>query len=204
MATCGNCGVGIQDGQEALLRGKGKQAATAAICSNCASDLESALRAETENPNLLVALLLGLLAALGSSLIWYGLVAVTGYQLGIIAIGVGWLVAQAVVIGAGRKRGLKVQAISIVAVVIAMALGEYLLVRHYAIQALEIQGLTDIPVLLPIDVMLELIVAGIESDMLTLVFWGIAVYEAFTIPAQRKLQILKPWEASLGQTSQVS
>lgn len=188
MATCANCGVAIPEGHEIVLRGKDKKAPNVTICPNCASAIERAFQAETEEPNLIGALLIGLGAALISSLIWYAVVVVTNYQLGIIAIAVGWLVAQAVMLGAGRKRGPRLQGLSVVITVMAMAFSEYLIVRHFAVQALAKEGYTNIPLLLPLDVMLILIVEGIKADPLTLLFWGIAVWEAFALPAQRRLR----------------
>ncbi|MFQ5881278.1 MAG: hypothetical protein ACE5I9_02215 [Candidatus Methylomirabilales bacterium] len=151
-----------------------------------------ALQAEAEDPNLVGALVFGLGAAFVSSLLWYGIVVVTNYQLGIVAIAVGWLVAQGVMRGAGGKRGPRLQALSVTSTVIAMALSEYLIVYHFTAQALAQQGYTSIPLLLPFDVMITLIVEGLKSDPLMLLFWGIAVWEAFTLPAARGLRRAKP------------
>lgn len=188
MATCANCGAAIPEGHEIVLRGKDKKAPPITICSNCVSDIERAFQAETEEPNLLGALLIGLGAALISSVIWYAVVVITNYELGIIAVAVGWLVAQAVMLGAGHKRGPRLQGLSVAITVIAMAFSEYLIVRHFAVQALAEEGYTNIPILLSLDIMLALIVEGIKADPLTLLFWGIAIWEAFALPAKRRLR----------------
>lgn len=188
MATCANCGVAIPEGHEIVLRGKDKKAPSITLCPNCVSATERAFQAETEEANLMGALLMGLGAALISSLIWYAVVVVTDYELGIIAIAVGWLVAQAVMLGAGRKRGRRLQGLSLVITVVAMAFSEYLIVRHFIVQALAKEGFTEFRLLLPLGDMLAVIVEGIKASPLTLLFWGIAVWEAFTLPARRRLR----------------
>lgn len=188
MTTCAACGVEIPAGQEIVLRGKDKNAPPVTVCPNCAKAVERAFQAEAESPNLIGASLLGVGAAVISSLVWYGIVAITHYQLGSIAVGVGWLVGTAVRLGAGGKRGMLLQIISVLITLIAMAVSEYLIVRYFVVQVLAAEGYTDIPLLLPADMMLELMAESIKEKPMTLLFWGIATWEAFAIPAKRRLQ----------------
>lgn len=188
MTTCQNCSVEIRQGEEITLQGQGKGAGTITLCHNCNFAIERALKAEAEDPNQVGALILGLGAAVGASLLWYAFVVMTKYQVGFIAIAVGWLVAQAVILGAGHKRGPRLQILSVALTLVAMALSEYLIVRHFAVEALAQQGYTNIPLLLPINVMVSLVVEGIKNDPLSLLFWGIAVWEAYALPAPRRLQ----------------
>jgi hypothetical protein len=188
MSICSSCGVEIPAGQEVALRGKDKNAPPMTICPSCANAVENTLQAETENPNWLGALLFGVGAAIVSTLVWYGIVALTRYQLGIIAVGVGWLVGMGIRLGSGQKRGVPLQIISVAITLIAMTTSEYLVARHFAVQALATEGYTDIPLFLPIGVMLKLVVESIKEDPVTLLFWGIAAWEAFIIPARRRLR----------------
>ena len=112
--TCSSCGSSLSVSQVVNIKGKRKSDPTMVLCTNCADQAEQAFQAETEDTNFLGAVLLGLLAAVVSALIWYGIVVVTDYQLGIIAVAIGWLVAQGVIFGAGRKRGSYLQAISVI------------------------------------------------------------------------------------------
>jgi hypothetical protein len=150
------------------------------------------LRAETEDPNLVGALVLGMGAAGVSTVLWYAMVVITNYQLGVVAIAVGWLVAQAVMRGAGGKRGPRLQALSVAGTVVAMALSEYLIVHHFTARALVQQGYADLPLVLPWQTMVLLVIEGLKSDPLTLLFWGIAVWEAFALPAARRLSVRNP------------
>lgn len=191
MPTCSKCNASIPEGSEVILAGYGKNAANVTVCSNCAYEMERSIKAETEDINFIGAAVFGVVAAFISSLIWYGTVVLSHRQWGIIAIAIGWLVAQAVILGSGRKRGPRLQGLSVVITILAMAFSEYLIVRHFAVQQLVAKGYTNIPYILPLKVMWELIVAGIKSDPLILLFWLIAVFEAFVLPARRFLRRLK-------------
>lgn len=181
MATCSVCGVQIPLGQEAMVRGKDRKASLVTLCPACVAGVEKVLEAETQHPNLLGGVLLGLGAAIVASGAWYAMVVATKYQLGIVAVLVGWLVAMAVVRGAGNKRGPVLQATSAAITVLAMAASEYLIVRHFGVQHLAAEGRTGIPLLL------TLIVEGLKADWTSLFFWAIAIWQAVQVPAKRKL-----------------
>ena len=188
MTTCQLCEADIPEGHQVEVRGKSKRDQNAIICSNCASGIEQRLQAETENPNLILAVLAGLAAAAAGTLIWYGVVVITNYQVGFIAVGVGWLVAMAVVFGAGRKRGPALQAISVAITLVALIFSEWLILRYVFIQALAEQGFTEVALFWPLGAMLELVVTSIQENLFTLIFWAIALWAAFSTPARRHLR----------------
>ncbi len=191
MAICSSCMAEIPAGDEVLVAGKNRREPNTVLCASCASTVEQALEAETKNPNLPPAILLGIVAAVAGGLIWYAIVALTNYQLGIVAVGIGYLVGLAVMHGAGRKRGPALQAIAVVITLIAMVVGEYFVVRHFAVKALAEEGVTGIPILLPAKAMFELVFLGVKEDLLTLLFWAIALWAAFSVPARRRLRRAK-------------
>lgn len=188
MAICSNCGSEIPENNEVVLLGKGRNAPNIIVCSNCATTIEETLRAETQDANLVGAVFWGLGAAVVSCLLWYAIVIMTNYEVGIVAVAVGWLIAQAIVMGAGHKRGVALQVLAVLITVLAMAFSEYLIVRHFFVEALAKEVEADVPYILPLGVTLGLIRAGIAANPLTLLFWGIAVWEAYAIPAERTLR----------------
>jgi len=188
VTTCQLCEADIPEGHQVEVRGKSKRDPNAIICSNCASGIEQRLQAEIENPNLILAVLAGLAAAAAGTLVWYGVVVITNYQLGFIAVGVGWLVAMAVIFGSGRKRGPTLQAISVAITLVALVMSEYLIVRYSLVQYLAEQGFTEIAVFLPLGAMLELVITSIQENLFTLIFWAIALWAAFSTPARRHLR----------------
>ena len=191
MAICSNCMAEIPSGEEILVAGRNRKEPNTLLCASCASTVEQALEAETKNPNLPTAILLGLVAAVAGGLIWYAIVALTNYQLGIIAVGIGYLVGLAVMFGAGRKRGPALQAIAVVITLIAMVVGEYFVVRHAVEEARATEGLTSLPLFLPVKAMFEFVYIGVKTDLLTLLFWAIALWAAFSVPGRRRLRRVK-------------
>lgn len=67
------------------------------------------------------ALGLGVLAAIAGAAVWYGIRAVTGFELGLIGVAVGWFVGAAVRRGSGARGGWLYQALAIVLVYVAIA-----------------------------------------------------------------------------------
>ena len=143
MATCSNCGTELQPGQGFLVPSADKKAPAVHLCAGCAEKAEATFEEESRAPRVPQALLLGLLAAVVGCVLWYAIVVITNYELGIVAIAIGWLVGTAVMFGAGRKRGLILQIMAVLITLVALLFSEYLIVRHFAVKHLTEQGYTD-------------------------------------------------------------
>ena len=187
MLTCEQCGNSIVEGSEFIIKGKGDNP-DRTLCQGCATAAEDVTEAETRDINVLGALFFGIGAAVISALLWYAAVVITNYQLGIAAIAVGWIVAQAVILGSGRKRGPVVQLVSVVCIIFAMLLGQYLIIRHFMIK----DGFENLPLFINLKVVFNILVEVIKQDPLVLVFWLIAAIEGIVIPAKRKLNLARP------------
>lgn len=133
--------------------------------------------------HLATGLLAGAVAAILASALWYAVVVVTNYQVGLVAIAVGFLVGQAVVLGAGRRGSPVLVAGSVILTLLALAISEYLIVVHFVGQEFALDGLT-IEVIQPIGFIAEVVIESISADPLTLAFWAIALFQAFIIPAR--------------------
>ena len=131
--------------------------------------------------DLLGGLLGGLVAAILATAVWYGVVAVSGFQVGIVAIAVGFLVGQGVVIGARRHGSVLLVALSAALTLLALVVAEYLILAHFAGQQLAAEGLA-IEVVQPPDFVISVVTESVQSDPLTLVFWAIALFQAVAIP----------------------
>lgn len=137
--------------------------------------------------HLLGGILAGTVAAVVASAIWYGVVVVTNYQVGIVAIAVGFIVGQAVALGAGRRGHVVLVAGSVLLTLLALAISEYLIVVHFVEQEMVAEGVAVTFMELaaqPPDFIAEVVVESVKSDPLTLVFWAIALFQAFIIPAR--------------------
>lgn len=154
----------------------------------CADLVDEALDEETKGVNYPAAIGYGVLFGLGASVLWYLSVVISGYMLGIVAVAVGWLVAKGVSIGAGYKRGRKIQIISLSIVAVSLFFAEYLILNHFFQQALAEEGIEGLSLSISkypsflIEYLTE------EDNMVDLLFWGIALFEGFVIPGRRKVR----------------
>ena len=122
--------------------------------------------------------LAGVVAAIVATAVWYGVVATTHFQVGIVAIAVGFIVGTGVVLGARRHTSVVLVAVSVVLTLIALAVSEYLIVAHFVSQELGFA----VDLVQPPDVFFGVIGDSLSADPLTLVFWAIALFQAFIIP----------------------
>ena len=134
----------------------------------------------------------GAIGAVLATALWYGVVVITNFQVGIVAIAVGFVVAQGVVFGAGRHPSIALVPISVAFTLVALVVSEYLIANHFygvaiaeiaAEMGLSIEEVAGVAgqVGLPTNP-IELIRFSLESEPITLLFWAIAGWEAFIIP----------------------
>lgn len=128
----------------------------------------------------------GAITAVLASAVWYGVVAISQFQVGLVAIAVGWLVAQGVVYGAQRRFSVALIPISVILTFLALAVSEYLIVAHFVSQEFG-----PVELIQPPAFVVEVVTASLQADPLTLVFWAIALFQAFVIPAR----VARPSEA---------
>ena len=147
-------------------------------------------REATEGANMPRALLYGLVAGAIGAAIWFAIVVLTERELGLVAVIIGALVGTGVLMGSGNKRNVRLQLLSVSLTLAAMAGAEYFIIRHFVVEYLVEQGsatASQIPMFLPLDVAWDFVVSTIQDDPLTLLFWGIAVWTAFRVPAPAKV-----------------
>jgi hypothetical protein len=82
--------------------------------------------ARPETRSLLPAIGAGLVAAVVGGIVWGLIVKVSDYEIGFAALGVGFIVGTAVVLGAGGRRGLPYQVVAVVLALLGILLGKYL------------------------------------------------------------------------------
>jgi hypothetical protein len=169
---------------------KGKKGEDLYYCSACKLKLDAAFAVETESPNLKGAICLGLIAGITAGAIWSAIQIFTGYQVGYVALGAGYLIGYAVVWGSGKKRGTSLQSISAVITLLSVAGASYFSLLHsvnkYLTDELAKEGKS-----LPSFVWVSPFQPEVLSEMIspmTLLIWGIGIYIAFRVPQARKLK----------------
>ena len=136
----------------------------------------------SEEPNLPKAFLFGLGAAIISCIVWFIAVSLTHWQIGIIAVAVGFFVGKATIYGAGYKSSVKIQAIAIILTLLTMLVSQYFISIYFLNQEIKnyngksFYSYFDSP-----SLMGYIVYDSLKSDLLTLVFWAIALYEAYTL-----------------------
>jgi hypothetical protein len=182
---CAQCQQQIPAGQYySYTGGKGEDVF---LCSTCKGQAENTLQAETQNPNLLAALLFGLAAGLVAGAVWHVIVIVTGYEIGYVAIGVGWLIGMAVHIGSGRKRAASLQILSAVVTLMTLLVANYFtflhVLRTYLLEQNTAGYSGQFFFISPFDSsFLQNLISPIG-----LLIWAVALYVAFSVPKPRAL-----------------
>ena len=82
------------------------------VCARCRHQVEQQQAAGTSAGRFGKALVLGLAAAAAGTALYYAVLAISGYELSLIAIAVGWLVGTAVKKGSSGRGGWRYQALA--------------------------------------------------------------------------------------------
>ena len=163
------------------------------LCERCKAELELHANQGSGAGRFLRATVYGLGAGAVGAGIWYAVRATTGYELGLIAIGVGYFVGIAVRKGSNGRGGWGYQAL-------AMFLTYASVVSTYIPEIMTAlrQGADKGPPLLAISLVLAFIFAfaapflgGVENIM-GIVIIGIALYEAWKMNKKASLEITGP------------
>jgi len=152
------------------------------LCPQCQTKFQDALGQETQAPNIPAALVAGLVGAAVAGLIWYYFVTLTEIQFGLVSVLMGWLVGKCVVWGAGNKRGTTLQWMSLSLTIVAIIFSEYLILNHYFIEEFGIGNLTASDFLT-----LYRYFFTQESGFIDLIFYAIALWQAYRTPRKREL-----------------
>jgi hypothetical protein len=91
------------------------------VCARCRGKLESSIGSAGKGGRIVRASALGLLAAVAGAVVYYAIRAATGYELGIVAILVGYGVGRAVFLGSGRRGGRGYQLLAVGLTYLAIA-----------------------------------------------------------------------------------
>ncbi|HEY3524211.1 MAG TPA: hypothetical protein VGK63_10960 [Candidatus Limnocylindrales bacterium] len=144
----------------------------------------------------------GAIGAIVSAAVWYLVVTATHIQSGIVAIAVGWIVGQAVVLAAGR-RSMALVVVSVAWTLVALGVAQYLIAVRLVNDVLADAGAgVSLPLFTSPGDSVDLLVAWLQDDPLTLVFWAIALFEAVVIPWRRLMRSASTrWPGTVGATT---
>ena len=183
--VCAQCQQQVPAGQYYAY--KGPKGADIFLCGTCRSQAEQAFQAETQNPNLIGAIVLGTLAGSVAGVVWHFFVVITGYEIGYVAIGVGLVVGWGVHLGSGKKRAPSLQILSAVLTLSTLLIANYFTFLHFLRKQFmhqNVEGYSgEFFFISPFEPMLW---KSMISPM-SFVIWAIALYVAFSVSKPRTL-----------------
>lgn len=139
-------------------------------------------KVERSYSNLESAIVWGLGFSLLSAVLWFAVVILTGFQFGIVAIGVGYLVGYGVYQGSHHRMNLSIRIISMVLALISLVIAEFLIANHFIYKSLVEDYAYAGSYFLAAGPVFSIMLQGLIEDPLTFLFWAIALYAAFRGP----------------------
>ena len=91
-------------------------------CASCRQQVETAVRGGSSLARVVKALFLGSVAAVAGAALYYAIIRITGYNIGLVAIVVGFMVGGAVRNGTGNRGGLFYQFLALFLAYVAIGL----------------------------------------------------------------------------------
>jgi hypothetical protein len=143
--VCDLCSATIRQGQERFVSGQ-------RVCPECAADPKNAAAAAALRPpdahapderaREVQAGVLGMLGALLGGAVWAVIVVLTDYEIGYLAVLVGFLAGLGVKLGAGDSHGIRLQWIAIAATIFGLIATKYFIFAHFFTSAAETEGVS--------------------------------------------------------------
>lgn len=189
IVNCSTCGKEISVSERHSYEGENGE--DIYFCDECMEKINKEIAQETQNPNMIGASVMGGLAGVLGGIIWFLITAITKTAFGIIAIGLGWLIGKAVSLGAGNKKGIKLQILAASMMTIFLLLSEYFIFLHFLGKDPSINASASVLLLLFIKKgwiikSLGLFVKNFISPI-GLVIWGFGIYMAYIVPKPTKI-----------------
>jgi hypothetical protein len=134
-SRCVLCQVGLQPGASRRVNGQ-------EVCPACATQVETELAATRGSAlGLVPGAIGGLAGALLGAGVWAAIVVFTQYEIGYIAVLVGFLAGHGVRLGARGARSVALQTLAAALSLVGLLLAKYLIMAHFTIAALAEEGI---------------------------------------------------------------
>jgi Ca2+/H+ antiporter len=138
---------------------------------------------------MLGAFLLGMGAAFIAGILWFAISVVTGYQIGYVAIGVGFLIGYAVLFGSGKKRGMPLQIMSAAMTLVTLFASQYFITLFY-IRKYLLENKAQFPDYTGQWFLVNPFSPDIIASMISpigLLIWAVGIYFAYSLPKSRSI-----------------
>lgn len=189
--TCAKCGKELEDFEVTYILDSDDKNAEERVCASCSETVQDEYYEETTDVNFIGAVLGGLVGAAIGVGVWYLIAILFDLTIGIVAIGVGFLVAQGAMFASGKKRGFSLQIISLIITILAIYFAEYLVFSHFFNEMMtEFLGAAHEFYWMPLGEFTGLLIEYMieELDFIGLIIWALGLWTAFATPAAKKLK----------------
>lgn len=165
----------------------------AIVCPACRETLEAEQASRSAGGRLSRALLYGLGGAVAGAALYYAILALTGYEIGLVAIAVGWLVGRAVQLGSQHRGGWLYQGLAVVLTYLAIVSTyiPYILEGVTGETSLASVNLAGYATLLLVSIAAPFL-AGIEN-VIGLLIIGFALWQAWHMNRRVPLVFTGPY-----------
>ena len=181
-STCPLCQGVIQPMQ-------GKTANGHTVCPSCFAQIESEVAAQAVTMRAVpLALLGGGIGAVLAAAIWAGITIFTGYQVGYIAVLVGYLAGKGVVILNGKQRGRALQFAAVGASLVGLLLAKIVLVDYFVVRQLLEEGQV-MSYFSPTAILTSILALPLTFSLFDILWVCLAVQVAWQLPRSAKLQV---------------
>ncbi len=134
--TCELCSAGITPGTEKFANGH-------RICPSCAAQLDAELSQGQASAEVLPrAAAFGALGAIVAAAAWAAVVIITNYEIGYLAVLVGFLAGYGVKFGAKGQHGKQLQRAALACTVVGLIATKYFIFAHFLSQAAAQEGVS--------------------------------------------------------------
>jgi len=149
--------------------------------------LQQGIEGMSRDVNYPMAVLGALLGGTLGVLLWWGFTVFSKISFGLVAVAIGFLVAHGAMRFAGQKRSRGLQAVAIVVAVLSFLVATYLVNATFINQELARQDDSRRIPYVPASVQGFYLVVYSMFDFMDVVFLGIVVWEAWSIPRPLRL-----------------
>ncbi len=173
------------------------------FCGLCRQRIEQSLGQLRASGGMLLAFAYGFGAAVAGFLIFWGVEAITGAQIGLIAVAVGWLVGKAVRKGSGSLGGRRYQIMAVLLTYASIASSHVPAILSYfnELAAKNGQVIGAMQYLLAFGLALELPFLALPQGILGLVIIGIGLFEAWKFTTAVKVEFAGPFNVNVAAST---
>ncbi|MBQ4114764.1 hypothetical protein IJD34_05115 [bacterium] len=184
---CSKCSKEVPEAEKKMYEGDDGKTPIC-ICDECANKIKEEYEMATKDVNIFKCLLFGITASFITGLIWYWIAVATHTMYDIVVIGLGFIIAIACSMGAGNKKGWKVQLIAILLTLLTIIYAEGI----FAHNAVSPEPVFSGGILKSIAELIVLPLFAITSlGFIGSLFSMIALYVAFAVTKKEELKLIK-------------